>query len=101
GPGSAGAHEVSVPGHDQDQSRKQLEELIPRMTPRPKALTANFAANHTTQSVELPFFARLVAMAREYGFHLIHDLAYADLGFDGYKPPSVLQVPGAKDVAVE
>jgi alanine-synthesizing transaminase len=51
--------------------------------------------------VELPFLARLVEMAREYGFYLIHDLAYADIAFDGYKPPSVMQVPGAKDVAVE
>ena len=101
GPVSAGAHVVSVPVQDQEQFLKQLEELIPRMTPRPKALIVNFPANPTTQTVELPFFARLVEMAREYGFHLIHDLAYADLGFDGYKPPSVLQVPGAKDVAVE
>ena len=71
------------------------------MTPRPKALIVNFPSNPTTQCVELPFLARLVELARQYGFHLIHDLAYADLGFDGYKPPSVLQVPGAKDVAVE
>jgi len=101
GPVIAGAHVVSVPVHDCDQFLKQLEELIPRMTPRPKALIVNFPSNPTTQTVELPFLARLVALAREYGFHLIHDLAYADLGFDGYKPPSVLQVPGAKDVAVE
>ena len=71
------------------------------MTPRPKALIVNFPSNPTTQCVELPFLARLVDLARQYGFHLIHDLAYADLAFDGYKPPSVLQVPGAKDVAVE
>jgi len=51
--------------------------------------------------VELPFLARLVEMAKEHGFYLIHDLAYADIAFDGYKPPSVLEVPGAKDVAVE
>jgi alanine-synthesizing transaminase len=101
GPVIAGAHVVSVPVHDGDQFLAQLEELIPRMTPRPKALIVNFPSNPTTQTVELPFLARLVELAREYGFHLIHDLAYADLGFDGYKPPSVLQVPGAKDVAVE
>ena len=71
------------------------------MTPRPKALIVNFPSNPTTQCVDLPFLARLVELAREYGFHLIHDLAYADLGFDGYKPPSVLEVPGAKEVAVE
>jgi alanine-synthesizing transaminase len=87
--------------HDQEQFLKQLEELIPRMTPRPKALIVNFPSNPTTECVELPFLARLVELAREYGFHLIHDLAYADIAFDGYKPPSVLQVPGAKDVAVE
>jgi alanine-synthesizing transaminase len=101
GPVIAGAHVVSVPVHDGDQFLAELEELIPRMTPRPKALIVNFPSNPTTQCVDLPFLARLVELAREYGFHLIHDLAYADLGFDGYTPPSVLQVPGAKDVAVE
>lgn len=101
GPVIAGAHIVSVPVHDQDQFLAQLEDLIPRMTPRPKALIVNFPSNPTTECVELLFLARLVELAREYGFHLIHDLAYADIAFDGYKPPSVLQVPGAKDVAVE
>ena len=101
GPVIAGAHIISVPVHDQEQFLAQLEDLIPRMTPRPKALIVNFPSNPTTECVELPFLARLVELAREYGFHLIHDLAYADIAFDGYKPPSVLQVPGAKDVAVE
>src|ERR1700729_1855682 len=101
GPVIAGAHVVSVPVHDREQFLAELEALIPRMVPRPKALIVNFPSNPTTQCVDLPFLARLVEMAREYGFHLIHDLAYADIGFDGYKPPSVLQVPGAKDVAVE
>jgi alanine-synthesizing transaminase len=101
GPVIAGAHVISVPVHDRGQFLAQLEDLIPRMTPRPKALIVNFPSNPTTECVELPFLARLVELAREYGFHLIHDLAYADIAFDGYKPPSVLQVPGAKDVAVE
>jgi alanine-synthesizing transaminase len=101
GPVIAGAHIISVPVHDQEQFLKQLEDLIPRMTPRPKALIVNFPSNPTTECVDLPFLTRLVELAREYGFHLIHDLAYADIAFDGYKPPSVLQVPGAKDVAVE
>jgi alanine-synthesizing transaminase len=101
GPVIAGAHIVSVPVHDQEQFLAQLEDLIPRMTPRPKALIVNFPSNPTTECVDLPFLARLVELAREYGFHLIHDLAYADIAFDGYKPPSVLQVPGAKEVAVE
>src|ERR1700678_2180778 len=101
GPVIAGAHVVSVPVHDREQFLAQLEELIPRMVPRPKALIVNFPSNPTAECVELPFLARLVELAREYGFHLIQDLAYADIAFDGYKPPSVLEVPGAKDVAVE
>ena len=101
GPVIAGAHVVSVPVHDREQFLAQLEDLIPRMTPRPKALIVNFPSNPTTECVELPFLARLVELAKEYGFYLIHDIAYADIAFDGYKPPSVLQVPGAKEVAVE
>jgi alanine-synthesizing transaminase len=101
GPAIAGAHVVSVPIHNQSQFLEELENLIPRMMPRPKALIVNFPSNPTTECVEQPFLARLVAMAKEFGFWLIHDLAYADIAFDGYKPPSVLQVPGAKDVAVE
>jgi alanine-synthesizing transaminase len=101
GPVIAGAHIVSVPVHNQESFLAQLEEIIPRMTPRPKALIVNFPSNPTTECVELPFLARLVALAREHGFYLIQDLAYADIAFDGYKPPSVLEVPGAKDVAVE
>ena len=101
GPVIAGAHVISVPIVDREHFLAQLEDIIPRMTPRPKALIVNFPSNPTTETVELPFLARLVELARQYGFHLIHDLAYADIAFDGYKPPSVLQVPGAKDVAVE
>jgi alanine-synthesizing transaminase len=101
GPVIAGAHVVSVPVHNQEDFLAELEALIPRMTPRPKALIVNFPSNPTTECVELPFLARLVELAREYGFHVIHDIAYADIAFDGYKPPSILQVPGAKDVAVE
>ncbi|MGD0158476.1 MAG: alanine transaminase [Terracidiphilus sp.] len=101
GPVIAGAHIVSVPVHNQESFLAQLEEIIPRMTPRPKALIVNFPSNPTTECVDLPFLARLVALAREHGFYLIQDLAYADIAFDGYKPPSVLEVPGAKEVAVE
>jgi len=101
GPVIAGAHIVSVPVHNQESFLAQLEEIIPRMTPRPKALIVNFPSNPTTECVDLPFLARLVALAREHGFYLIQDLAYADIAFDGYRPPSVLEVPGAKEVAVE
>jgi alanine-synthesizing transaminase len=101
GPVIAGAHVVSVPVQDQEKFLAQLEDLIPRKTPRPKALIVNFPSNPTTECVDLPFLARLVQLAREHGFYLIQDLAYADIAFDGYKPPSVLEVPGAKEVAVE
>ena len=101
GPVIAGAHVVSVPIHNHENFLAQLEDLIPRMTPRPKALIVNFPSNPTTETVDLPFLARLVELARQYGFYLIQDLAYADIAFDGYRPPSVLEVPGAKDVAVE
>jgi len=87
---------VSVPVHDQEKFLAQLEDLIPRMVPRPKALIVNFPSNPTTECVELPFLARLVELARQYGFHLIQDLAYADIAFDGYKPPRSLKFPAPK-----
>ena len=64
-------------------------------------LVLNFPGNPTTQCVELEFFERVVAIAREHGIWVVHDIAYADLVFDGYVAPSILQVPGATDVAVE
>jgi alanine-synthesizing transaminase len=79
----------------------KLEYELRRMEPRPKLLILNFPANPTTQCVELSFFERLVPLCRELGVYLIHDLAYADLVFDGYRAPSVLEVPGAKEIAVE
>ncbi len=68
---------------------------------KPKVLVINFPGNPTTQCVELSFFEKVVEMAKEHGIWVVQDLAYADLVFDGYKAPSILQVPGAKDVAVE
>jgi len=84
-----------------DELIAKLEYELPRMHPRPKLLILNFPANPTTQCVELSFFERLVPLCQELGIYLIHDLAYADLVFDGYRAPSVLEVPGAKDIAVE
>jgi alanine-synthesizing transaminase len=80
---------------------EELEQAIRDSYPKPKLLILNFPSNPTTQCVELPFFERIVALAREYGIYVVHDLAYADIVFDGYKAPSILQVPGATDVAVE
>ncbi len=79
----------------------ELEKAIKDSWPRPKMLVLNFPANPTTQCVELDFFEKVVAIAREHEIWVIHDLAYADLVFDGYVAPSILQVPGAKDIAVE
>ena len=101
GPVIAGADILSLPVHSTTEFLEQIEQTIPRMTPRPKILIVNFPANPTAQCVDLAFFERLVALCKEFGVYLVHDFAYADIAFDGYKPPSVLQVPGAKDIAVE
>jgi alanine-synthesizing transaminase len=69
--------------------------------PKPRVIVLSFPHNPTTACVDLAFMERLVAFAREHDVVLVHDFAYADISFDGYRPPSVLQVPGAKDVAVE
>ena len=101
GPIIAGANIRSVAVHNTDDFLSELEQAIPLMYPRPKMLILNFPANPTTQCVDLGFFERVVALCRDHGIYLVHDLAYADLVFDGYKAPSVLQVPGARDIAVE
>ena len=69
--------------------------------PRPRVIVLSFPHNPTTACVDLEFMTRMVDFAREHDVLLVHDFAYADLGFDGYDPPSILQVPGATDVAVE
>jgi len=79
----------------------ELERALKDTFPKPKMLIVNFPSNPTAECVDLAFFERLVALAREYGIYVVHDLAYADIVFDGYKAPSIMQVPGAKDVAVE
>ncbi len=79
----------------------ELEKAIKDSWPKPKMLVLNFPGNPTTQCVELEFFERVVAIAREHEIWVVQDLAYADLVFDGYVAPSILQVPGAMDVAVE
>jgi len=77
-----------------------LEDLY-RGATRPKLILISFPHNPTTTCVDLDFFREVVRLARHHGSFIVHDFAYADLGFDGYKPPSILQVEGAKDVAVE
>jgi len=78
-----------------------LLDTFKRNWPRPKAIIINFPHNPTTAVVEIDFFQKIVDFAREHDLIVIHDFAYADLVFDGYKAPSFLQVPGAKEVGVE
>jgi alanine-synthesizing transaminase len=79
----------------------ELEHTIKLSFPKPKMLILNFPANPTAQCVELPFFEKIIALAREHGIWVVNDLAYADICFDGWKAPSIMQVPGAREVAVE
>jgi alanine-synthesizing transaminase len=87
-----------IPGED---FFAHLVEAMRQTWPKPKLLILNFPANPTTEVVDLEFFQKIVDFAREHSLMVIHDLAYADLSFDGYEPPSFLQVPGAKDIGVE
>jgi alanine-synthesizing transaminase len=80
---------------------EELQRAIRDSYPRPKMLILNFPSNPTTQCVELSFFERVVELAREHHIYVVHDIAYADIVFDGYQAPSILQVPGAREVAVE
>ena len=80
---------------------EEAERAIRESFPRPKLMIIGFPSNPTARCVELDFFERVVAMAREHGIYVVHDLAYADIVFDGWKAPSIMQVPGARDVAVE
>ncbi|HJO35027.1 MAG TPA: alanine transaminase [Gammaproteobacteria bacterium] len=97
----AGADIRHVPMREDVDFFAELERAIRDSWPQPKMLVLNFPGNPTAACVELDFFERVVEMAKEYGFWIVHDLAYGDLCFDGYEAPSILQVPGAKDVAVE
>ncbi len=78
-----------------------LVEAWENAWPKPRVILASFPHNPTTACVDLAFMERLVNFARERGVVVVHDFAYADVGFDGYEPPSILQVPGAKECAVE
>jgi alanine-synthesizing transaminase len=79
----------------------ELEQAMKNSWPRPKLLVLNFPSNPTAQCVDLEFFEKVIAFARENEVWVIQDLAYADIVFDGYVAPSIMQVPGAKDIAVE
>jgi alanine-synthesizing transaminase len=78
-----------------------LEEAMARTWPKPKMLILSFPHNPTTTVVDKAFFERVVDFARANDLMVLHDFAYAEIAYDGYKPPSILEVPGARDVAIE
>jgi alanine-synthesizing transaminase len=101
GPVIAGADIHHVPMHAGVDFFEALETAIRDTYPKPKMLIVNFPSNPTTQCVDLAFFERLVAIAREHNIYVVHDLAYADIVFGSYRAPSIMQVPGAREIAVE
>jgi len=101
GPVISGADIRHIPMTQGADFFESLERSIRDSYPKPKMLIVNFPSNPTTQCVDLAFFERLVAIAREHHIYVVHDLAYADIVFDGYQAPSIMQVPGARDIAVE
>ena len=97
----AGAEVIYIPMTDDTDFFAELEKSIRDSWPKPKLIILNFPANPTTHCVELEFFERVVAIAKEHNIWVINDIAYAEITFDGYQPPSILQVEGAKDIAAE
>ncbi len=101
GPLFAGAQVREIPiGTDQDFF-ENVQEAYEYSWPKPRVIVLSFPHNPTTACVDLDFFQRVVDFAREKGVILVHDNAYAEIGFDGFEPPSILQAEGAKEVAVE
>jgi alanine-synthesizing transaminase len=97
----AEGHACMLPMPDPATFLQGLEDLYRRSAKPPRMILISFPHNPTTQCVDLDFFKEIIRLARHHGTMVVHDFAYADLGFDGYRPPSILQVEGAKDVAVE
>lgn len=97
----AGADVRHVPIGSEIDFFEELQKSIRDCLPKPKLLLINFPSNPTSQCVDLEFFRKIIEFAKEHQIWVVQDLAYADIVFDGYVAPSVLQVPGAKDVAVE
>jgi len=79
----------------------ELERAIRETLPKPKMMILGFPSNPTAQCVDLQFFHHVIDLARQHGIYVVHDLAYADITFDGFRAPSIMEVPGARDVAVE
>jgi alanine-synthesizing transaminase len=79
----------------------EIERAVSESIPKPKMMVLGFPSNPTAQCVDLPFFERVIELAKAHDILVVHDLAYADICFDGYQAPSIMQVPGAREVAVE
>lgn len=101
GPIFANGDVLHFPFSSPDELLHDMQQAYKRHWPRPKVLILNFPHNPTTSCVDLDFFRQVVEFARAEGLLVVHDFAYADLVFDGYRAPSLLQVPGAKEVGVE
>ncbi|MBF0123879.1 MAG: alanine transaminase [Magnetococcales bacterium] len=97
----AGADIRHVPLSRDGDFFEELRRAVVNSWPRPKVLVVNFPSNPTAMVVDLDFYEKVVACAREYNLMVLSDIAYAEICFDGYRAPSILQVPGAKEVAVE
>ena len=97
----AGADIRHVPIGENIDFFAELESAITNSFPKPKMLVLNFPGNPSTECVDLEFFQKIISFAKEHKIWVIQDLAYADICFDDYKAPSILQVDGAKEVAVE
>ncbi len=102
GPVIAGANVVGVSmDGGEDFLLQRIADMCQTISPKPKVLILNYPHNPTTRVVELKFFEEVVRLAKRFGFYIIHDYAYGLTTFDGYKAPSILQVPGAKEIAAE
>jgi len=97
----AGAEVRRAPISSEEDYFEVVNRMFQNSWPRPRVIIVSFPHNPTTKTVDLEFFERLVSFARENEVVVVHDFAYADISFDGYEPPSILEVPGASDVAVE
>ncbi|MFP5461597.1 MAG: aminotransferase class I/II-fold pyridoxal phosphate-dependent enzyme, partial [Gammaproteobacteria bacterium] len=97
----AGAETRSVPMRHGVDFLDELKKAVEQCNPKPKMMILGFPSNPTAMCADLPFFEKVVALAKEHDIIVVHDLAYADIVYDDFRAPSIMEVPGARDVAVE
>ena len=97
----AGASVWNLPKTEEGNLLEQIEQAIQHCSPKPLALVLNYPCNPTTETVDLDFYRPIVDLCREHGIYILSDLAYCEIYFDDNPPPSILQIPGAKDIAIE